>query len=147
MADPRVQAFWERFLRSAPRREPAILFEAFSIGNRPEHADHGAAVILSGRKTATSSPMSDWAEPGMVAPFVGALSIVLDGRGEPVCVVETVEAETRRLGEVDEGFARDYGEWDGTLPTWRREMIAFHEGRADLATVLLCERFRVVWTG
>ena len=41
---------------------------------------------------------------------VGDLSIVVDGSGRPVCMIETVELEIRPFGTVDEAFAYAYGE-------------------------------------
>ncbi len=42
-------------------------------------------------------------------------------------------------------FAADYGEWDGTLATLRRELPGCYS--VDDATPLLCERRRVIWRG
>ena len=46
---------------------------------------------------------------------VGALSVVLDGRGEPICVIRSVKVEVRPFGEVDEAFAWVEGEGDRSL--------------------------------
>ena len=141
-------AFWRAFQASDAsltyphaRRPEAKPFEAFSIGASPEDADAGATLILSGEKTATSSPL-DGFDPEIGPPPLGALSMVLNGAGEPVAIVETVEIEQRRLQDLDEAFAFDYGEWDRTLPTLRQKLAGFY-GEDDPA--LYCERFRVVY--
>jgi uncharacterized protein YhfF len=66
-------------------------FLPMSIGNPPETADEGAALILNGTKTLTSSPF--WDYPDGKIPFVGALSVVLDGARRPRGIVETVRVE------------------------------------------------------
>ncbi|CAA9414477.1 MAG: hypothetical protein AVDCRST_MAG22-2125 [uncultured Rubrobacteraceae bacterium] len=58
----------------------------------------------------------------------GERSIILDGRGEPLCVVETTEVEVRRFDEVDEEFARDEGEGDLSLAYWREAHRRFFAG-------------------
>jgi uncharacterized protein YhfF len=50
-----------------------------SIGSAPEHADEGAVLILNGVKTLTSSAF--WNHPDGKTPFVGALSVLVDGAG------------------------------------------------------------------
>jgi len=83
---------------------------------------------------------------------VGSLSIVTDGRGGPVCVIETLAVEVKAFADVDEIFAYDYGEWDRTLETWRARCWEFNAPRCHaLGKVptpempLVCERFAVVY--
>ncbi len=135
-----VTEFWSRFLASEAARgiaEPE-LYGTFAVGSSAEDADTGAKLILEGRKTATSSLLGDFEEP----PFAGALSVLLDGSKQPVAVVETLEVSERKLDELDDVFARDYGEWDRTLATLKSELGAYYGSRDAL---LLCERFRVIY--
>ena len=55
--DAKTDALWQAYLVSLPHAEDARprLFEVFRIGNSPERADTGAALIKQGLKTATSS--------------------------------------------------------------------------------------------
>lgn len=146
IGEPAVEAFWARFLASVAAKRlvaPPKLFEAFAVGATPEQADAGAALILAGEKTATSAHASEF-DPAQGPPTPGALSILLDGAGRPVAVVETVEIKARTLDQLDADFALDYGEWDRTLPTLRRELATWHADKPKPLT-LLCERFRVVY--
>lgn len=83
---------------------------AFAFGDNPALADQLLELVIDGVKTATCSTED---EPNTSAP--GERWIVLDGRGEPRCVIETTEVTYRRFGEVDAGFARDEGEGDRSL--------------------------------
>ncbi|MFV9673644.1 MAG: ASCH domain-containing protein, partial [Acidimicrobiia bacterium] len=78
----------------------------------------------------------------------GDMSIILDGRGEPVCVIRTTQVETRRFGDVDESFAWDEGEGDRTLASWRRAHEWFFEQvgvRVEEDTLMVLERFELLW--
>ena len=113
----------------------------FAFGDGPALADELVDLVIAGRKTATCMTPDD---PNR--PQVGQRWVVLDGRGEPACVIETTELTERRFEEVDEAFARDEGEGDRTLETWRRNhRIYFGRlGKYEDGMTLLCERFRLV---
>src|SRR5687767_13928880 len=68
-----------RVLEDAFPGEEARYFAPMPIGGTPSVADSGAAAILDGIKTATSS--APWEYPDGRIPFAGALSVLLDGQG------------------------------------------------------------------
>jgi uncharacterized protein YhfF len=97
--------------------------------------------VLKGVKTATCSTED---EPNTSTP--GERWIVLDGRGTPRCVIESIEVTYRRFGEVDAAFAHDEGEGDRSLAYWReahRKYFGRH-GKFRDDMMLMCERFRLV---
>ena len=119
---------WRHVLETAFPGEEARYFTPMSIGDTPAAADEGAAAILSGDKTATSSP--HWEYPDGRIPFVGALSVVLDGRGRPRAIVETVRVEIIPFGSVNGHLAHAYGEGARTLDWWRSEVGAWYRAAA-----------------
>jgi uncharacterized protein YhfF len=152
--DAKTDAFWQAYLTSLPRAEDAIcrFYEVFQIGNSPEAADAGAALIEQGVKTATSSLLWVYQATNKPLPVIGALSIVTDGRGNPVCIVETIAVEIKGFTDVYAAFAFAYGEWARTLETWRAHRWAFNAprchatGKAPTPEMpLACERFAVVY--
>src|SRR2546426_6459282 len=152
--DAKTEAFWQAYLASSPQAKNAIrrFYEVFRIGDSLEGADEGAALIKQGVKTATSSLLWAYQATAKPLPEVGSLSIVTDGRGDPVCVVETIAVEIKSFAEVDAAFAYDYGEWDRTLETWRAHCWEFNAPRCHAlgkapteAMPLVCERFTVVY--
>ena len=152
--DAKAEAFWQAYLASLPQAQEAIhrFYEVFQIGNSPAAADEGAALIKHGVKTATSSLLWVYQATNKPLPEAGSLSIVINGRGEPVCVVETLTVEIQSFADVDAAFAYDYGEWDRTLETWRAQCWAINAprcqaiGKAPTPEMpLVCERFRVVY--
>ena len=113
----------------------------FSFGDSPSLADELLALVLAGRKTATCTTPDD---PNLSHP--GEQWVVLDGRGRPTCVIETVEITMRRYDEVDAAFAYDEGEDDRSLDAWRRAHRNYftRQGRFGDTMMLVCERFRLV---
>jgi uncharacterized protein YhfF len=113
----------------------------FSFGDSSALADELLALVLSGRKTATCTTPDD---PNLSRP--GEQWVVLDGRGRPACVIETVEITMRRYDEVDAAFAYDEGEDDRSLDAWRRAHRRYFErqGKFGERMMLVCERFRLI---
>jgi len=115
-------------------------------------ADELGALIAQGIKTATCSSLWEWEAEGNPIPQAGLITIVLDGRGEPLCIVETVEVAIHRYNEVDADFARDEGEGDLSLSYWRKAHRNFFSrtlpkiGKEFSEEMpLVCERFRMIY--
>lgn len=123
--------------------ESARFFLSMRIGGTPELADCGAALILDGTKTATSSRFSDY--PDGRIPFAGALSVLLDGRERPVGIVETIRVETVRFRDVTEAMARAYGEGERRLAWWRREIGAWYRDKAAREGSRFSEDDAILW--
>ncbi len=149
-----IKPFWDEFLSSASRPEGAdSLFQtSYRIGASEEHANQGAHLILSRKKTATSTLAWALERNDEPMPALGALCVVENGKGEAVCVVETTWVETIPFGSIDEDFARGYAETDGTLEDWKRVFGEYYSEECrsmgktlNRDTPLICERFRVIY--
>jgi len=130
-------------LDSAFPGQDSRFFLAMSLGGTPELSDYGAALLLDGTKTATSSPFWDYAD-GRI-PFAGALSVLLDGRGQPVGIVETVGVERVRFRDVTEEMARAYGEGERTLQWWRRVIGDWYRNKAARDGQSFSEDDPILW--
>jgi uncharacterized protein YhfF len=128
-------------LSAVPERYKNL--RAFAFGDSPVLADELLDLVLKGVKTATCSTED---EPNTSTP--GERWIVLDGRGEPRCVIETTEVTFRRYNEVDAAFAHDEGEGDRSLAYWRDAHRRYFTrlGKFSDDMMLMCERFRLVET-
>ena len=126
---------------SKPIPEHYRQLRTFAFGDSPALADELLELVVKGRKTATCSTED---EPNTSVP--GERWVVLDGRGEPRCVIETVEITYRRYNEVDAAFAYDEGEGDRSLTYWRNAHRAYFGrlGRFSEDMMLMCERFRLI---
>jgi len=114
---------------------------SFGFGDGPELADELLDLVMKGVKTATCSTED---EPNTSTP--GERWIVLDGRGQARCVIESTEVTYRRYNEVDAAFACDEGEGDRSLAYWRSAHRNYfgRQGKFSEDMMLMCERFRLV---
>lgn len=121
-------------------------FECFAFGDSPEMADELLNLVLTGKKTATVSIILD-DEP---MPSVGDLSLVLDGRGNPACVIKTVYLETVKFCDLTwdmvklEGEDDSFEQWRlGNIRYWTRDAAKRGYTFTDQTPVTF-ERFEVV---
>ena len=126
-------------MSAVPERYQGL--RSFAFGDGPELADELLDLVLKGVKTATCSTED---EPNTSMPR--ERWIVLDGRGEPRCVIESTEVNYRRYDEVDAAFAYEEGEGDRSLAYWRAAHRRYfgRQGKFSEDMMLMCERFRLV---
>lgn len=150
----RIEAFWRSYLDTLPTDSPIREeeYEAEGFGDSPELADELGALISDGTKTATCSALWEYEAEGSPLPGVGEKLIVLDGKDEPLCILETTEVEVRPYDEVDARFAYEEGEGDRSLEHWRDAHWSFFSRtlpligkEPSLEMPLVCERFRVIY--
>jgi uncharacterized protein YhfF len=104
--------------------------------------------VLHGPKRATTGLFEDYEGEGEALPAVGSHHVILDSRGDPVCIIVTTDVEVRRFGDVDEEFAWVEGEGDRSLAYWRRGHAAYWASigeTVDDDTEVVLERFEKVW--
>ena len=53
------------------------------------------------------------------------MSVILDGTGSPVCILETISVEIHPFNEVGEQHAWEEGEGDRSLEFWREVIGGF----------------------
>jgi uncharacterized protein YhfF len=132
-----------RVLERAYPGEEARYFSPMSIGSAPEHADEGAALILNGVKTLTSSPF--WDYPDGKIPFVSALSVLLDGARRPRGIVETTRVEIMPFQAINEDRAQDYGEGERTADWWRKAMEKYYQASATRHGTAFTDDTPLIW--
>lgn len=95
-------------------------FECFAFGDNPKMADELLALVLSGKKTATVSVVLENEQ----SPSVGDCSLVLDGCGNPACVIKTVHLETVKFCDLTWDMVKLEGE-DETFEQWKAGNIRY----------------------
>jgi uncharacterized protein YhfF len=155
MTDERVKAYWQKFLSTLPPDSPyhSKSYVAEGWGDSPAMADELGTLIVQGLKTATCSALWEWEVEGNPIPKAGLITIALDGQGEPLCIVETVEVTIRNYNEVTADFAHDEGEGDRSLTYWREahknyfsRVLPKKTGKQFSKEMpLVCERFKLIY--
>ncbi len=116
------------------------------------------AAILRGKKTSTSSLLSDYGLDDEELPRVGERFVLIDENDANVGIIEATEVRVTTIGQVDLPFALEEGEGFTTVAEWRaaheRYWLSYaDETRAWLKdpdwhptskTPIVCERFRLV---
>jgi uncharacterized protein YhfF len=155
MTEETIKTYWNQFLASLPPDSPyhTSTYIAEGWGDSPALADELGALIVQGVKTATCSALWEWEAEGNPIPRPGLITIALNGRGKPLCIVETFEVTIRKYNEVDADFAREEGEGDLSLDYWRKAHRNYFSRVLPRKTdkefsedmPLVCERFRVIF--
>ena len=150
-----VDRYWQQYLASLPTQvdRPPPYVESFSFGFTASDASELARLVLDGTKTATGSVLWSYQADGKSIPRTGDHWIVRDGDGAPQCIIRTTDVAIIPFDEVPDVYARDGGEADRTLATWRpmywRYIVSECErlGREPHPkTPLVMERFIVVYS-
>ena len=149
-----IEAYWNKFLASLPFEVPLHnkSYEAERFGDTPALADELGQLIVTGMKTGTCSALWEWEAEGKPIPQPGQLTVILDGRDKPLCIIETTEVFACRFNAVDEEFAEAEGEGDLSLQYWREtHRRVFTRTLPKIGKEfseempLVCERFRVIY--
>ena len=151
-----VEAFWEGYLGTLPAEHPHrhARPDVFAFGDSPSLANELAALVQLGDKQATAGLPAEFTSAGLPLPVAGDLSIVTRADGSPVAVIELTEVRQVPFQGVDAAFAADEGEGDRTLVWWRTAHCAYFSRVSaklgcefDESTLVICQRFRLVWCG
>ncbi|MCR4632782.1 MAG: ASCH domain-containing protein [Erysipelotrichaceae bacterium] len=124
-------------------------YEAWSFGEVP---DKLAGLVVSGVKTATCSAFDLYRINNEPLPKAGDHSVILDSKGEAVCIIKTVRTYVTGFDKVSADHAFKEGEGDRSLEYWRRvhedflrNELALVNKRFDKDTKVVCEEFEVVY--
>lgn len=146
---PEQSAFWSRFQdASGETAEGPRFVDAF--GDSPDTQTELADLVIAGDKRAAAA-LDRW-YTDETRPRPGDLALILNGRGEPACVIRTTRVDVMPVTEVSAAFAFEEGEGDKTLDwwldahraLWRREAAREGFTYSDDLDVC-CERFELAW--
>ncbi len=120
--------------------------------------DRLVAAILSGEKVTTTGLLEEYRREGIAPGTAGQRELVVDSAGRGVAVIELVEVDVRRMGDVDLEFAIGEGEGFTSVADWYEAHVGFFTSEEmtaalgeppveiDEDTPVVCSRFRVVET-
>lgn len=125
--------------------------QVWSFGTGPEQAARLAHHVIKGRKRATTGWVASYTHDGDEHPVAGTISIVTDGFGIPLCVIESERVVYNTFANATEEIATGEAEGDGSLEDWREGHRAWFVNEGERIGVpftddamLVHEYFRVV---
>jgi uncharacterized protein YhfF len=149
-----VVAFWETFQKTDNQLGPDTPYEVWHFGDSQELADELAELVVSGKKTATTSLYWEYEAEGEALPWTGSYSVITNFDGTPRGVIQTTEVRILPFDEVEADFAAHEGEGDLSQDFWRKaHWLVFSRTCARLGLApnskmpVVCERFRLLYTG
>lgn len=148
-----IKEFWQDYRDSLGEDAPGQDdYQAWSFGDSDEMANELGQLVLEGAKTGTASLAWEYNADNEPIPRAGEHSIVLDGDGDPLCVIKTVRVYIECFRDVDEEQAFAEGEGDRSLDFWREAHWKYFSRRCEIigrepteTMPVICERFQVVW--
>jgi uncharacterized protein YhfF len=148
-----VEEFWQEYLDSLAEGEPRPDgYQAWSFGDTDEMADELGKLVVDDVKTGTASLAWEYAHDDEPLPRVGEHAVILNGAGDPLCIIETTRVYIEPYSQVDEEQAYAEGEGDRSLAYWRQAHWDYFARRCEAigrepgdCMPVVCERFRVVW--
>ena len=141
------QELWAAYQAAHP--DAGEDYEPWAYGDDP---DALAELTRTGVKTATASAGPLYELEGEPLPTSGEYSVILNSRGEAVCVIRTTRVYTVPFDRVSEEQAFREGEGDRSLEYWRRVHEDFFRAELEEAGLafspempVVCEEFEVVY--
>nr|WP_148251165.1 ASCH domain-containing protein [Raoultella terrigena] len=131
-----MQALWQQ-------RYPGAF--CWSFGDSPALADELVALVIAGKKRGTCGSLASYRQENPpVTP--GSFHIVLNGVGEPACVIRTLALRIIRFNEMTADLAALEGEGDLSLGYWQQAHRAFfeREGSWSPEMELVYEEFALI---
>ena len=115
--------------------------EAWAFGDAP---DELARLVLEGEKTGTSSAHIWYELESEPLPKPGEYSVILDAKGEAICVIQTTKVYVTTFDQMTEEHAWKEGEGDKSLTYWRNVHKNFFTKELTEAGLCFDEKMEIV---
>ena len=118
---------------------------SWAFGDSPELANELAELVSKGIKTASCGSLASLQSEEQ-PPLIGGYNIILDGQGNPVCVIRLIAQRLVRFCDITEELAWKEGEGDRSLRYWRQVHQEFfqREGCFSETMELVAEEFELI---
>jgi uncharacterized protein YhfF len=104
--------------------------DVFSFGAGARMAAQLAHLVIKGSKRWTTGLIAAMERQGAPIPHVGLQSIVTDGFGIPLCLLQTAEVRHVRFGDVLHDVAAGEGEGDLSFEDWHEVHVRYFSREA-----------------
>ncbi|AYV66209.1 ASCH domain-containing protein [Niallia circulans] len=142
----RVNEFWNQFCIDT-QKEGVQYKDATQFG---ASADWLAELVVNGKKTATTSGYVFYEIEKEAIPKVGEYYIILNGKENPVAIIEIESVQIVPMNEVTEEFALaegegDYQFWWDAHEKFFTELLKEYDIAFTQDMLVVCERIKKVY--
>ena len=151
--DPTIYRMWEDYSQANPEAKGNEMPESWFFHDNQKDADRLAALVVNGKKKASSGLYKWYKDAGADLPTVGTKSIITNFDGTAQAIIEIVQVDTVPFSEISVAYATlDMGTVIDPLTKWETAHEAFfkstlkesgHEFTEDMLVV--CETFTTIW--
>ena len=145
-----VKTYLEQFQKKHKLSQSQPEAWMFGDGSEAMGNDLGELVV-QGVKRATCSAKCLHDIDGEDLPAVGQYGIILNGKSEPLCIIQFTKVSITPMNEVTEAFAALEGEGDLSYEYWYNEHERFFRKELSSYNIefsidmdLVCQEFKVV---
>lgn len=117
-----IEEFWQAFLKESGRDTALRYNDCYHFCSNEKAANGLLALVLEGKKRATTSLLRCYEVEGDPPPAIGDLCVLTDWESNPRCVVETTAVTIMPFREMTFDICSREGE-DENLDSWRRNHI------------------------
>lgn len=125
--------------------------KSWKFGDSKREADYTLSLVISGKKTATSSLYDSYQRNNIPLPRKGDKNIIEDSKGVKRCLIITKKVEVKSFNKITKSFAYKEGEGDRTLEYWKEIHKKFFEKRLKRRNIkfsndilVVCEEFKLL---
>ncbi|MDM8212989.1 ASCH domain-containing protein [Enterococcus hirae] len=124
-----IEKIWQDF-----QKAHALDFQplnAYSFGRTPKEADETLALVLQGKKRASTSNYTLYFIEQSDLPQVGQYNVILDSLGEARAITQTKAVEIIPLSSAGAMVAYLQGEDPANFEKWRKRHVAFFKQESE----------------
>ena len=116
-----------------------MISHKFDFGDNKDLAEKLKKLVLSGKKTATTSLYNK----NEKVPKAGEYAEILDSDKKHFCVVQYIDVEIKNFLDVNFDFIQKEGEGDKNIEEWREKHRKFFSLNTD-DVLVVCEEFKLI---
>lgn len=151
--DPSVYKMWEDFTQANTAFKDNEMPESMYFHDNQKDADRLAALVVEGKKTASSGLYAWYQEACADLPAVGTQNIITNYDGTAHVIIETVQVDTVPFNQISAAYAAmDMGTKVDALAQWKKAHRVFFQyaleesdQRFSEDMLVVCEIFKIVW--
>ncbi|WP_178986217.1 ASCH domain-containing protein [Winogradskyella helgolandensis] len=151
--DQSVYDMWNTYTASHPEFQKDKLPESWYFHDNKDDANRLAALVLNGKKKASSGLYAWYKEANADLPKRGTKHIITDFDGKAKAIIEIKKADTIPFYQISKAYAAlDMGTTTDPLQKWKKAHWDFFANALEQSEetptedmLIVCEEFETIW--